>query len=253
MRFSNLSYFLNLIRVFAWFDFKLKYYGSIFGIFWSILKPLAMLSILYFIFSNFFKIQANFYHLQLLLGIIIWNFFVDTTKDSMSNFKAKSPILLNTQTPPFILPISTLCHSFLTFIINFLVFILIASFSKINLDFNIFHFLLLLILLLFFNLGISLIIIPLYLKFSDFGHIWDIFLQLFFWLNPIAYHLNMIPDKYLIFYQLNPLAQLINNFRSLIIFDQSLKVNLSFLLIIIILGLGILIFKKNIKKVIEYM
>lgn len=252
MKISDLKYFINLILTLGWFDFKLKYSGSILGILWSLLKPFSMLIILYLVFANFLKIQTNYYHLQLLLGIIIWNFFVDTTRDSMSNFKAKSSILLNTTLPLFILPISTLYHSLITFLINFAVFFIFSIFSHLPLNFNIFYFLLLLVLLCLFNLGISFFTIPLYLRFSDFSHLWDIFLQLLFWLTPIPYTLASIPEKYLIFYNLNPLAQLITSFRHLIILNQPIE-NFVFniIFIFLILVIGFLTFQKYIKKVIE--
>ena len=74
---------VNLIKELVKTDFKLKYYGSFLGFFWSLLKPFLMLGILYYVFTYFIKVQIENFALFLLLGIIIWNYFVDTTYDSM--------------------------------------------------------------------------------------------------------------------------------------------------------------------------
>ena len=48
---------------------------------WSVAKPLAMFAVLYTVFGRFFKLSAGFEHypLYLLIGIVLWIFFVDAT------------------------------------------------------------------------------------------------------------------------------------------------------------------------------
>jgi ABC-type polysaccharide/polyol phosphate export permease len=75
--------YLFLTLTIAITDFKIKYYNSILGYLWSLLKPLLMFGTLYLVFSVFVRWEAENYRLYLLLGIILWNFLSEVTLNSM--------------------------------------------------------------------------------------------------------------------------------------------------------------------------
>ena len=72
---------LRILRVIAGTEYKLKYAESVLGYVWSIAKPLALFAVLYTVFGRFFKLGVGFEHypLYLLIGIVLWTFFVDAT------------------------------------------------------------------------------------------------------------------------------------------------------------------------------
>ncbi len=252
---KKLSYHLNLIRTLSLIDFKLKYYGTFLGILWSLLKPFLMFLTLYIIFSKILQLKAQHYAYQLLLGIIIWNFFADFTKEAMKSFKSKYPILNNIKVNPLDIILVALGHSLLSLIINLGIFFIILNF-ELPISFNLKYFLLILLSLIFFSLGVSLIITPFYLRFSDVEHIWDVILQLLFWATPITYGVSFIPQKYLFLHLLNPLSITINSLRSIIIFKELpiiREILFSFGLTFCTFIVGFLIFQKLTPKFLEYL
>ena len=65
----------GILFSFAFSDLKVRYKNSILGIVWSIIEPLLLLGVLFFVFSTMFKFEIENFPIYLLLGIITWNFF----------------------------------------------------------------------------------------------------------------------------------------------------------------------------------
>lgn len=237
----------DLILKLAWIDFKLKYNNSIFGFFWSLLKPLLMLSILYIVFKIIIKIEAENYVLSLLLGLILWNFIVESTCNGMNSLISKSHIVKNINFSNEIIVISSVLNSFISLIFNLVIFCIIGLTA--GLKFNLLTILILLNILLVFLLctGISFILSTLYIKFRDLSHIWDVVLQIGFWAVPIAYPISMVPEKYKIFFLINPFARLIESSKALLINNififKPFLINSAICLVIVFIGY--LYFKKE--------
>src|SRR5579864_6170471 len=85
----------SLVRELALTDFKLKYQGSVFGYLWSLMKPLAIFGVLYLVFSVFVRIGADIPHypVYLLLGIVLWNYFAESTGNGMRSIVEKSDLI----------------------------------------------------------------------------------------------------------------------------------------------------------------
>ncbi len=247
--------YLNIIRALSTSDFKLKYYGSPFGLLWSFLKPLLMLIILYVVFYYFLGMKVEHYVWHLLLGIIFWNFFSDTTKDVMQSVNAKAHILKNVNVPPFIVIASTLVHSFWTFLIGLGVFLVL--FFAFGMPFSMSMLILpvLVLLLVLLTAGVSLLIITPAVRFKDFEHIWDVFLQMLFWITPIAYQYSLVSPPYLSWYLLNPLTRVLVEARDAIFgaFPPLAPFGITVLIILLILLLGVAAFKRHGRTIIEYL
>src|ERR1700757_4364803 len=87
MKISNIMSRRNriLLRELVATDFKLRYQGSVLGYLWSLLKPLMLFAIIYFVFVNFLRFGAGLDHfaVSLLLGIVMWTFFIEATSQGM--------------------------------------------------------------------------------------------------------------------------------------------------------------------------
>ncbi len=251
---NKLGNYFNLIVRFAWADFKLKYYGSILGLFWSILKPFLMLGILYVVFYHFLKITIPNYPLFLLLGIIIWNFFSDTTKDSIGGIVSKSHLLKQINIPPIMVVISTVTHSSWSFIINLLIFLAIFFAAGLHISLSALFLVVSIILLILLITGVSSIVVVLFMRFKDFAHLWDVFLQLLFWATPVVYGLNVIPSRYLWAYLLNPLSKIITDARNSLLYGTLPSPGdliMTILIISAILFIGVFFFNKHSRGLID--
>jgi len=251
---KDVKYSINLIKELAWADFKLKYYGSVLGLFWTFLKPLLMLLILYMVFTHFVNVGIPDFQIYLLLGIVFWNFFADATRDSMSSIKSKSQIIRNTRVSGVIIVLSTCLHSTLTFFVNLLVFFLVFFASGFSLSLSAVVLIYLLLLQIVLVSGISLFVSVLNMKFTDFSHMWDVFLQMLFWSTPIVYSENFVPKSYVKFFLLNPLARIIIDARNTVVyhfFPEPKQLFITTVIIILLFSLGIYVFRKYYRMMVD--
>jgi len=245
---------IRILKEIAISDFKVRYQNSLLGYFWTLIKPLLLFAVLYVVFSIFMRFPVENYQLYLLLGIVIWNFFSEATSIALRSFETKQTLITKVYFPRIIIVIASTLTSFLTFLLNMIVFFIFLAVSDVGFSMNFFFYLFYVIELYFVILGISLILSVLYIRFRDFSHIWDVLLQIGFWMTPIIYPITMVPESYHRFIFLNPLARLIEYSRAVFILDHipSFQLNVALLLMVTVtLILGIFIFLKFEKRIPE--
>ena len=112
-------------------DFKLRYQGSVLGYTWSLLRPLLLFSILYLVFIKFLKVNYDVPHsaVYLLVGIILWNFFLEVTSGSLSSIVARGDLIRKIKIPSWIIVISSSLSGVISLLLNFIV---IAVFMILN-------------------------------------------------------------------------------------------------------------------------
>lgn len=214
---SGRKNYLYLITVMAITDFKVKYDNSALGYFWSLLKPLLMFGTLYLVFSVFVRWNVENYKLYLLLGIILWNFLAEVTLNSMVLLEGKASIIKKIYFPRWIVVIASSLTSLLTLLLNMGVFFIFFIFSGAPFHASAFLLVLYLVELYILSVGAALLLCALYPKFRDIHHIWEVFVQLGFWVTPIIYPISIVPQKYHAFIFINPMAKIIQGVRQAII------------------------------------
>ncbi len=245
---------LNLIYELSRLDFKLKYYGSTLGLLWSLVKPFMMLGILYVVFFYFLKVTIPNYEVYLFLGIITWNFFADTTKDIAPGIGSKAHLLQSTNLTPSIVIAGTIFHSSWTFLITLVIFFAFFFALGLHLAASALILLILIPLLISLTVGVSLLIAPLYMRFNDFGHIWDIFLQMLFWATPIVYDYKIVPASVAKWYLLNPITRVIVDMRNAVLygfFPDPKQILITLALTAVVCLAGAAVFKKYARRFIE--
>jgi len=238
--------YVYLTLVMAITDFKLKYDNSILGYLWSLLKPLLMFGTLYLVFSVFVRWDVENYKLYLLLGIILWNFLDEVTLNSMIFLEGKAPILKKIYFPRWIIVIACSLTAILTLLLNMIVFFIFFLISGAQFSTNIFILPLYLLEIYILVVGLALFLSALYPKFRDVHHIWEVFVQLGFWITPIVYPIAIVPVKYHKLIFLNPVARIIQGCRQTLIGPAGEFINLKNHVIIIsaaffilLIGLGV--------------
>lgn len=210
---------LNLIRELAITGFKLKYNGSIFGYLWSLMNPLFYFLILYVVFAKIFKIGGSIenYPLYLLIGITLWGFFIDTTSSCMTSIVGSGNLIRKVYFPRTILPIASSITSFISLLLNLVVVFGFVYYLGIDLNYNIITLPLILVEFYFLSLGVSFFLASLFVRFRDIGHIWALFVQALFYATPILYPISFIPDKFIKIVMINPVTQIIQDARSVLL------------------------------------
>jgi len=253
---KNKSY-RYLVSQFTLTDFKLRYSHSVLGYLWSLLNPLLLFGVLYFVFSVFMRFKGiEHYQVYLLSGIILWNFFSETTNSGMISLQTKASLLNKVNFPRIIIPLSSALTNTITLFLNMIILSVFISFSHVHVRYIAVFGLLTLFELISLSLGVSLIISSFYLKFRDLAHIWGVFIQLGFWATPIIYPMDIIPAKFHILFKINPMARLIHNFRMVIITGDVPGIRnivINFFMVIVFFAVGLFIFQKRQKYFAEWL
>lgn len=243
---------INIIKSLAWTEFKLKYSRSAFGFGWSLLKPGLMLSTLYIVFSLMINLNIKHYPFFLLLGIILWNFFSEATSNGLKSLSSKSSLIKKCVFSKRIIVVSTCLSAAISFLINLAVFFVIILIFRIPLSWHAASIPFFVILLFILTLGMSYLLSVLYLRFKDLDHIWEVLLQIGFWITPIVYSLSVIPEEYKKWYILNPLGRIINDSRDAILFNSlpSMKhITITVVCCLLVYAVGRIVFMKNEKNI----
>ena len=248
---SSFKHNWELIRELAINDFKLKYNNSILWYFWSLLRPLALFGILYLVFSVFMRLGGGVenYQFYLLIGIILWMFFYEMTILSMQSIVAKANLVKKIYVPKIIIVIATSLTCLMTFLLNLVVFFIFMLIFGLKFQFSLWLLPVYLLELYLFSFGLSLILATLFVWFRDLAHIWEILLQILFYATPIIYPLSVVPLKFQKVAFLNPVAQIIQDIREIVMGGQVLSPCfwLAPAATIVLLVLGLIVFNKKSK------
>ncbi|MDI6720608.1 MAG: ABC transporter permease [Methanomicrobiales archaeon] len=199
-------------------DLRVKYQSSVLGFAWSLLNPLLMMLVLYFVFMNVFRFEQENFALYLLTGIIVWRFLANGTSMAMGSIVGRPGLVTKLYIPRQILVMSSVLSSFISSVLEFavlipLLFILGALVTPNILLFPFVHGIYFLIVY-----GASLILAALFVYFRDLNQVWDVVMQAGFFLSPIVYPVSIIPSEFLALYMLNPMTVLIETYREFLLY-----------------------------------
>ncbi|MEA3369334.1 MAG: ABC transporter permease [Candidatus Ratteibacteria bacterium] len=225
-------------------NLKIRYKSSVLGFLWTLLNPLFM-ALIYLIFIGILRFKIDIR--VLLTGIIPWQFFVMCLSDSVNSVSGNTNLVKKTYFPRIILPFSMVIANLINFLFSLIVLFALLIFFKTNFGFNLIFLPLIILLQTLFILGLSLIISCSNVYFRDTEHIVGVLLLAWFFLTPIIYPLNMVPERFLTIYLLNPMASIVTLYRAVFL-GQALPgwqmPGLSLGISVIVLIFGIRIFLK---------
>ncbi len=215
----GLSYYLRVLRVITGAEFKLKYADSALGYVWSLLKPLALFTVLYFVFGRFFKLSLGFtnYPLYLLVGLVLWIYFVDATTTTLDSIVSRGSIMRKVAFPRLIVPMSVTLSATITFGVNLVAIVVFIAWNRVAPQLDWLLLLPLLAELLVFTFGVSILLATLYVRFRDVNQVWELAAQVLFYASPIIYPVQLLPPWAHPIAFLSPFVQVMQDVRALIL------------------------------------
>lgn len=205
----------SILREMVSADFKVRYQNSVLGYLWSVLRPLFLFAILYVVFTYIFKVGKGVPHypVYLLLGIVMWNFFTETTVIGMSAVVGKGDLIRKISIPRYLTVLSASFSAIINLGLNMVVVAVFAVFNGVSPSWRLAFLPLLFAELFVFALGVAFFLSALYVKFRDVTYIWEIGLQAAFYLTPVIFPLTAIPEQYRYLFFINPMSQIIQDVR----------------------------------------
>ena len=207
-------------------DFKVRYQNSVLGYVWSLLKPLFLFAILYVVFTYIIPLGKGVEHypVYLLLGIVVWNFFVESTMIGASSIVARGDLIRKIRIPRYLVVISSSVSALINLSLSLIVVFIFALFNGVMPSFSWFLIIPIIVELFVFAQGLSFLLSALYVKFRDITYIWEIVLQAGFYATPILYPLSRVPVRYQEWFFINPMAQMIQDARYVMVTNTSMTI-----------------------------
>jgi ABC-2 type transport system permease protein len=209
----------RILHVIAGAEFKLKYADSALGYVWSVAKPMALFSVLYVVFGRFLKLGdvSQHYPIYLLIGIVLWTFFVDATATTLPSLVARASLLRKLMFPRLIVPVSVNLTSMMTLAVNMIPLVILIAWNRLVPQVRWVLLIPLLLELFVFTLGVSLILATLFVRFRDIGQLWELTAQLLFYASPILIPVGFLPPWSQPIVFLNPFVQIMQDVRAVLI------------------------------------
>lgn len=210
---ATLVRYRPLLRHLVVRDVKVRYKRSVLGFFWTMLNPLLTMLILNFVFSQAFRVEVPHYGVYVLSGVLFWNFFAQSSTQAMNALMQHQGLVRIVYMPrsvyAFAVVGSGLVHLALA-LVPLLAVMLAAGLRPRP----VFLFLPVAVLLVaLFTLGLSLALSALAAFFHDVVQMFQILLVAWFYLTPVMFPKEIVPDRFRILLDLNPLTPLLDLFR----------------------------------------
>lgn len=236
-------------------DFTKKYKRTILGMLWSIIGPLMTLAVMALVFTNFFGRNTPHYVIYLFCGNLLFSYFKESTFTGMTSLYDNASIFSKINVPKYMFLLSKNVAALINFAINLAIMFVFVAIDGIHFSWKFIMLLYPIGCLIVFNLGTGLILSALYMMFKDTKYLYDIFTLLLMYVSAIFYNINAYSEEVQRLFYLNPIYVYIRYFRKIII--ENTIPQLSFHLLaaayaIIVLVIGMLIYKKNNYKFLYY-
>lgn len=245
---QNFMKFRPLLNELVARDIKIKYRRSVLGVLWTLLNPLCMMIILSVVFSSIFKFDIENFPLYVLSGQVIFNFFNDSTSTAMTSIVQNAPLIKKVYVPKYLFVLSRIFSSFINLLAAFSALILVMVATRVELHWTVILSVVPLLFLVMFSLGVGLLLSALTVKFRDIMHLYSVFTTALMYLMPVIYPISMLPSTIKKIVLLNPLTNILQMFRSVmlngIVFSPS-SVLIGIVEASVMLALGLYVFYKN--------
>jgi ABC-2 type transport system permease protein len=256
--------FLTLTLTLAVTEFKLKFFGSLLGYLWQLMRPLMLFGVLFVVFTEFVRIGDGvpFYGVVLLTNIVMFTFVAEATSASVGALVDRENLVRKVQFPRLAIPLSVVTTAAFNLLLNFVAVLVFIAIAGVEPRWTWLEVPALLLMLAVMVTGFSMLISALYVRARDVRPIWDVALQVAFYGSPVIYVIELLPsDRLQQLMMLNPLAVILQQMRHALIdpgaggaaavaggFERLLP---AFLFVIGVFALGLWVFRREAPRVAE--
>ncbi|MEA2367064.1 MAG: type transport system permease protein [Thermoleophilaceae bacterium] len=179
-------------------EFKLRFFGSVLGYLWQLMRPLLLFGVLYVVFTQFVRIggDVRFYPAILLTGIVLFTFFSDATSRSVTSVSDRENLVRKIEFPRLVVPLAVLLVAYFNLVLNLIAVLVFVLATGVEPRVEWLALPLLLLPLGLFAGGLAMLLSAPFVRFRDVQPIWEVVLQVLFYASPILYVLDVLPDEF---------------------------------------------------------
>jgi ABC-2 type transport system permease protein len=220
---GDLHRFWSLTFTLARTEFKLRFYGSVLGYLWTLVRPLLLFTVLWIFFTKIGKVNdqtapsAKFYGVQLLGSIVLFTFFAEATSGAVKSMVDREHLLRKIHFPRLVIPSSIVLLAMFNLALNLIVVFIFALIAGVEPMWSWFELPLIIGGLVLLCAGVAMLLAALFVWFRDISPIWEVVSQIVFYASPVIISVQTVKEKVsptvLHLYMLNPLAVIFQQFR----------------------------------------
>lgn len=180
-------------------DFKVRYHGTWGGFVWALAKPITMFVMLMAVFSYLFASDPA-YKLNLIIGLFLWDFFAEGTKAGLGSLDAKGFLLTKARCPSWIIVVTSISNAVLTLAVFIVIIVaFLIAVGRAPSPAAVAWFLVYAMGLVLIVVGFSLASSALFLRYRDLNQVWDLMIQVGFFVSPVIYPISILPERFHIY------------------------------------------------------
>lgn len=229
-------------------DLRGRYKGSTLGFLWTFINPLCQILIYTMVFSVIMRSNIDKFYLFLIVGLIPWIFFSSAINGGATSIISQQDLVKKIYFPREVLPIAYVTSSFANMLFSFVIVFMVLFISGVGISPRALVFLPLVMLVEYIlALGIALLTAALTVYFRDLEHILGIITTAWMYLTPIMYSTDMVPEKLLKIFNLNPMTPVVIAYRDILYYKQIPRIETllhASILGVVIMIFGIIIFSR---------
>ena len=188
--------FVELTTTLARTEFKLRYYGSVLGYVWSLMRPLLFFGVLYVFFVKIIQIaRGPYYGVYLLTAVVLWNYVAEATGGCVTCLVAREGLLRKIRFPRMAVPLSVSLTATFNLGTNFIAVLIFAFASGVTPTVAWFEMFPIALGFVVLATGIGMLLAALYVRYRDMQPIWDVFLQAWFYGSPVMYPVTAYANR----------------------------------------------------------
>lgn len=249
-----LRQYLDLIVTLTHKEVKVRYKNNVLGYFWSIANPLASALVYYFALQVILRSNVENYVVFLTIGLFAWQWFTNFVMGACGVFLSNGSLIKKSVFPRFVLPIALDLQDAFHYVMS--VPVTLGFLYAYGLPIS-WHIVVGMILILpaqfFLLLGIGMAVGSWNLFFRDMERILGIVLNMMFYLSPVIYPIERVPEPYRKFLHLNPMTPLIEAWRG--VFMKGIimwrDIGIVYLYAAIAMVIGIYVYRKLVHRFAE--
>jgi lipopolysaccharide transport system permease protein len=207
-------------------EFQAKYSNSLLGAAWTVINPLAMILVYTIVFSQVMRsklpgVDSQFaYSVYLCAGVLTWTFFSETVSRAQNVFLENANLLKKISFPRLCLPVIVVANASINFGIIFGLFTIFLLVSGSFPGMSYLAMFPVLLIQIIFSVGLGITLGVLNVFFRDVGQLFGVVLQFWFWVTPVVYPINILPDVVRDFLRYNPMTNIISSYQKILVNGQ---------------------------------
>ncbi len=242
---AELWQFRELVYFLAWRDVKIRYKQAALGAAWAVLQPLLTMVVFTLFFGRLAGVPSDKvpYPLFSYSALLLWTYFAGVLGQGGQSLLSNSNLITKVYFPRVALPVSIALAGLLDFVVGLSFLVILMGYYRIHPGWSLLLAPMFLAGLVLFTLGAGMFLAAMNVRYRDIKYVVPFMIQLWLFLTPVIYPTAYLPKRLQTVMALNPLAGIIEGFRSCLFSGSSINpvltaLSLSMTVVVFVAGLS---------------